>query len=287
MSAPLSSLAEIDGTLAVLESMFPPPELVLRIGVDLPLAEATPGTLPAELRAILTLTLDGDDVGGLGSAGGGNSSGRELVLDLVFPLLGADGQPSLVLRPPTWLSHAQFRELLDGLPASSTGGGPVEGFVDVVLESADHLRQAVPALLARAASHLAQLEADRLARQADSNPEAERWPSAADGNGGGGSNVDRVWYWLPSLSTREKRNDIVRAAPGWSLTGFVLAGKPGIICVEGTERNVDGYMNWIKAVSWSDIPSFQSTSPPWLCPWSLALQQPEFSDSSLTIRSLR
>ena len=237
-----SSLVELDGTLAVLESMFPPPELVLPQGVDLPLADAAPGTLPTELRAILTLELDGDER-------------RSLILDLIFPLAPSCSlsEPTLVLRPPTWLSHAQFRQLLDGLaPAASSSVGGHEGFIDAVLDSVDHLRQAVPDLLALAASHATALEAERLARQADSAPEAERW--------GPPSNVDRVWYWLPSLSTREKRNDIVQAAPGWSLTGFVLAGKPGIICLEGTERNVDGYMNWIKAVSWSDIPSFQSGS---------------------------
>lgn len=29
--------------------------------------------------------------------------------------------------------------------------------------------------------------------------------------------------------------------------------------MEGTKRNADNFMNWIKAVSWGDVPSFQST----------------------------
>lgn len=35
----------------------------------------------------------------------------------------------------------------------------------------------------------------------------------------------RVWFWLPSLSTREKRRDLVNYATDRGLTGFVLAGK--------------------------------------------------------------
>lgn len=37
----------------------------------------------------------------------------------------------------------------------------------------------------------------------------------------------------------------------------LVAGKPALLCVEGTEGNIDSYMNDIKSVSWADIPSFQ------------------------------
>jgi hypothetical protein len=46
-------------------------------------------------------------------------------------------------------------------------------------------------------------------------------------------------------------------APSYSLTGFVLAGKPGMLCLEGSGSNIDAYMNEIKTVSWGDIPSHQ------------------------------
>lgn len=36
--------------------------------------------------------------------------------------------------------------------------------------------------------------------------------------------LQRVWFWFPSLSTREKRRDLVTYASRWGLTGFVLAG---------------------------------------------------------------
>ncbi|KAF2431712.1 hypothetical protein EJ08DRAFT_174040 [Tothia fuscella] len=69
--------------------------------------------------------------------------------------------------------------------------------------------------------------------------------------------IVRVWYYFPSLSTREKRDDMVNHAPGYELTGFVLAGKPGMLCLEGASINIDKYMNFIKTHSWSDIPSYQ------------------------------
>ncbi|KAK4052834.1 hypothetical protein OIV83_002121 [Microbotryomycetes sp. JL201] len=67
----------------------------------------------------------------------------------------------------------------------------------------------------------------------------------------------RVWFVLTSLSTREKRQDMVDWAPSYGLTGFVLAGKPALLVLEGTSSNVDKYMSDIKSKSWSDVPSFQ------------------------------
>lgn len=69
--------------------------------------------------------------------------------------------------------------------------------------------------------------------------------------------IVRVWFYFPSLSTREKRDDMVNNAPGYSLTGFVLAGKPGVLCLEGASVDVDAYMSFIKTHSWGDIPSHQ------------------------------
>ncbi|KAJ9125088.1 hypothetical protein QFC22_000041 [Naganishia vaughanmartiniae] len=69
--------------------------------------------------------------------------------------------------------------------------------------------------------------------------------------------LQRVWFWFPSLSTREKRRDLVTYASRWGLTGFVLAGKPGLLCLEGTAKHAEAYMSAIKSESWSDIPSYQ------------------------------
>lgn len=69
--------------------------------------------------------------------------------------------------------------------------------------------------------------------------------------------IVRVWFYFPSLSTREKRDDMVNNAPAYSLTGFVLAGKPGVLCLEGESADINAYMSFIKTHSWGDIPSHQ------------------------------
>lgn len=65
----------------------------------------------------------------------------------------------------------------------------------------------------------------------------------------------RVWFYFPSISTRSKRNDLIHYGPTYHLTGFLLAGKPGILCLEGTASDIDAYMRFIKTESWGDIPS--------------------------------
>ncbi|XWW94129.1 hypothetical protein V2A60_002071 [Cordyceps javanica] len=67
--------------------------------------------------------------------------------------------------------------------------------------------------------------------------------------------LTRVWFYFPSISTRAKRDDLVHHAPAYGLTGFLLAGKPGILCVEGGSQAVDDYMKFIKTESWGDIPA--------------------------------
>ncbi|KAK4208998.1 hypothetical protein QBC37DRAFT_431054 [Rhypophila decipiens] len=69
------------------------------------------------------------------------------------------------------------------------------------------------------------------------------------------SSLVRVWFYFPSISTRSKRDDIVNYAPAYKLTGFLLSGKPGVLCLEGPSDKVDAYMKFIKTESWGDIPA--------------------------------
>ena len=96
--------------------------------------------------------------------------------------------------------------------------------------------------------------------------------------------VHRTWYYLPSLSTPSKRKDICDLASTSNppLTGFLLAGKPGLIVIEfplptptpptsttssGGDRGgvsaeqtraaslaMDAFWSTIKTTSWRDIP---------------------------------
>ncbi|KAI8394046.1 uncharacterized protein BYT42DRAFT_553136 [Radiomyces spectabilis] len=65
----------------------------------------------------------------------------------------------------------------------------------------------------------------------------------------------RQWIWFPMIYTREKRGHIVDWAPSYGVTGFLCPGKPGCLCLEGTEKNVVTFINDIKTKSWADIPA--------------------------------
>lgn len=135
--------------------------------------------------------------------------------------------PVITFRCPTWMNRKTHTDLVQRMPLDSP---------DSILMTVEYLKEESTEYLATCA-----------ASSATNEPEAQ----ATSGK------LVRVWFYLQSLSTRSKRNDIVNWAPNYGLTGFVLAGKPGILCLEGTSDNISAYMSDIKTRSWSDIPSHQ------------------------------
>ncbi|GAA5821128.1 hypothetical protein JCM10212_006429 [Sporobolomyces blumeae] len=157
----------------------------------------------------------------------------------------ASSSSTIRLQQPPWLSRGAYDDLVQSL-ATVVVDPSVGSSADLILQTVDYVREHVLNHLPTATSP-----------SSSSDPTASRRiPST-------GWSVDpdapeyRVWLWFPSLSTREKRDDIVNWAPDYGLTGFVLAGKPAILCLEGTEDNIQAYMAEIKSKSWADIPSFQ------------------------------
>ncbi|PYI00341.1 hypothetical protein BO78DRAFT_402122 [Aspergillus sclerotiicarbonarius CBS 121057] len=129
--------------------------------------------------------------------------------------------PSYTLRQPDWMSKAEVATLAAAMPQ------------DDVFEAFEYVREEAMRFL-----------------------EARQTLAAAPSTRGSGP-VVRVWFYFPSLSTRKKREDLVNHAAGYALTGFVLAGKPGVLCLEGGSEDIDAYMSFIKTYSWGDIPSHQ------------------------------
>ena len=130
---------------------------------------------------------------------------------------------SYLLRQPDWMSKAEVAGLAAAMPQEDV----FEAF-EYVQEQALHF-----------------LEAQKQNLNSEDTIDTKSGP------------VVRVWFYFQSLSTREKRNDLVNYAASYSLTGFVLAGKPGVMCLEGTSADIDAYMKFIKTHSWGDIPSHQ------------------------------
>lgn len=153
---------------------------------------------------------------------------RHVLLNVSVPLRYSDVDRSeppplrYFLRQPDWLTKAQVLEFSNAMPEGD------------VFEAMAWIKEEAPERL------IAKLE------------EMDTGSIHTENN-----ILVRVWFYFPSLSTREKRDDIVNFAPVYQLTGFVLAGKPGVLCLEGTTSNVDAYMKYIKTHSWGDIPSYQ------------------------------
>jgi len=156
---------------------------------------------------------------------------RTIQVNISIPLRcddpAIDQPPSLnySLRQPEWMSKAEVAGLVAAMPQDDLFGA----FEYIQEEASQFLeRQTQQALFA---------ETEDITNR--SGP------------------IVRVWFYFPSLSTREKRDDMVNNAPAYSLTGFVLAGKPGVLCLEGESADINAYMSFIKTHSWGDIPSHQ------------------------------
>lgn len=176
--------------------------------------------LPSSLDLIVTIPLE-DGVG---------SNIPMIQMNVTIPIRSEERDPietppiTYSIRQPSWMSRAQVTDLVAAMP------------MDDVLTAFDYVKENTGPYLGKDKTIAGPLA---VSSSLDNTP------------------LLRVWFYFPSLSTREKRKDLVTYAPRYSLTGFVLAGKPGVLCLEGTSRNIDDYMNDIKNESWGDIPSHQ------------------------------
>lgn len=155
-----------------------------------------------------------------------------LELDITFPLTSDDDKQSeeppaakIRIRQPAWLNRAATSQITAELP----NDGDLLGSIEHVKEAAMKQFEETEKTKSTSVSHV---NADYLMGL-----------------------LVRVWFYFPSISTRSKRDDFIIHAPTYNLTGFLYAGKPGLLCVEGTSKAIDDYMRFIKTDSWGDIPA--------------------------------
>lgn len=63
----------------------------------------------------------------------------------------------------------------------------------------------------------------------------------------------RYWIYSHHIYSKFKRRDVANLAKENSITGFCLAGKPGIICMEGTLEDCDYCWQKIRTMNWHRI----------------------------------
>ncbi|EKJ77607.1 hypothetical protein NXS19_006240 [Fusarium pseudograminearum] len=178
--------------------------------------EVSPKIHQTSIDLVLRLDDFGDD----------DSSAHLLQLTLSVPLTCPRGDPLIDppsirtrIQQPDWMSKGDIAKLNSELPDED------------ILSVIEHIKEA-------ATQHLAGLKQDEVANAPIQD-----------------TTIVRVWFYFPSISTRAKRDDLVNYAPTYGLTGFLLAGKPGVLCLEGGSVAVDDFMKFIKTESWGDIPA--------------------------------
>ena len=63
----------------------------------------------------------------------------------------------------------------------------------------------------------------------------------------------RLWIYSHHIYSKIKRRDILDLSSEFQLSGFCMPGKPGIICMEGSENNCTEAWSVIKSWNWKKI----------------------------------
>jgi hypothetical protein len=122
----------------------------------------------------------------------------ELGLIITLPL--DRSRVEMNMRQPSWLTRVEWEQVKDIAPS-------VEGelVVEYLLETMDLIRHRVGEL------------PKYQAVEEDTKPDLTTTAKPK-------SCLQRVWFWFPSLSSKEKRRDLIDFAEEHLLTGFLLAG---------------------------------------------------------------
>jgi len=178
--------------ISLLESMYPDPSELSIAPHCLPAFEALQDNPVAsiasdQLEFLHTTTIDQGDI------------------DLVIILPLVRSRVEMNMRQPPWLTRAEW-EQVRAIPPSAED----DLVVEYLLETMDLIRHRVSGL------------AKYQAAEEDTKPVIDIGsPSTSKAK----SCLQRVWFWFPSLSSKEKRRDLITFAEEHLLTGFLLAGQ--------------------------------------------------------------
>ena len=66
-------------------------------------------------------------------------------------------------------------------------------------------------------------------------------------------NFCRMWLYMHHIYSKVKRRNILSLSKEYDLSGFCLPGKPGVVCVEGTEQNTNDFYGLLRRWNWKSI----------------------------------
>jgi len=67
------------------------------------------------------------------------------------------------------------------------------------------------------------------------------------------SKASRLWIHSHHIYSKNKIKSIEDWAEELNLSGFILAGKPGLVCIEGAEENCQMWWQRVKSMNWQRI----------------------------------
>uniref|UniRef100_A0A6A7G6W0 RWD domain-containing protein 2A n=1 Tax=Hirondellea gigas TaxID=1518452 RepID=A0A6A7G6W0_9CRUS len=63
----------------------------------------------------------------------------------------------------------------------------------------------------------------------------------------------RMWIYSHHIYSKTKRKDLLELSVEYDLSGFMLPGKPGLICVEGIWANIETWWSIVRSWNWQKI----------------------------------
>jgi hypothetical protein len=127
--------------------------------------------------------------------------------DLLLTLPLQRARVEITLRQPSWLTRSEWESVRDIEPSADD-----ELVVEYLVQTQETIQRRIDAL-------------PKYVRE-DIKPDISS--AAAGGGVPTKSCLERVWFWFPSLSSKEKRKDLVDYAEEHLLSGFLLAGKSSL-----------------------------------------------------------
>lgn len=132
--------------------------------------------------------------------------------DMILALPLDRARIELSLRQPSWLTRSEWETVRSLDPSNDE-----ELVVEYLLECKDLIRRRIEGLAKYQHEPEADVKPDLGDRHAGS--------ASGSGHGQTKSCLERVWFWFPSLSSKEKRRDLITFAEEHLLSGFLLAGE--------------------------------------------------------------
>jgi hypothetical protein len=187
--------------ISILQSMYPVHKELAMMPYSRPIVEALEADPGAAVRAeriefIHTTSIEQGE------------------LDIIILLPLHRSRIELNLRQPAWLTRGEW-EQVRALPPSVED----ELVVEYLQETMETIQRRVGSLL-KYKIQAAEAKALAAAAEADVKPDM-----GGQVSGPPKSCLQRVWFWFPSLSSKEKRRDLITFGEEHLLSGFLLAGK--------------------------------------------------------------